>query len=819
LFRGRIDEVAIYNKSLTPTQVQQLYITGAGCPGSPSVNGQPADQTVMGGSMATFTVIANGPTLLSYQWQASTNGGSNFADLIAATNSSYTTPVASLADNGKKFKAIVSGLCGTAATSAVATLSVEFGEYPQVVTNNAPIAYWRLNEANGATVAADFFGAHNGSIGAGVTGGVSGPQDPPFAGFETNNTAMQLNYASDSILTMPALNLNTNTVTIVGWMNPTGIQADATGLLFCRGGSTVAGLNFSSGGNNELRYTWNGVRFDVVTGLIVPTNQWSFFALVVKPTGATVYLGTNGILNSFNDVTSLPSQAFDALLLIGSDTSSGTRLFKGRIDEVAIYNKSLTPTQIQQLYITGTSCPGGPSVTVQPSNQAVLAGSSATFSVAASGPTLLSYQWQLSTNAGTNFADVGGANSTNYITPAASLGDNGTQYRVVVSGACGSPVTSTAATLSVEVGIYAQTVISNTPLAYWRLNETNGATVAADSAGPNNGTINAGVIVGVSGPQSPAFVGFESVNTAMQLNGAGNSYLTMPTFNLNTNTVSITGWINPTGTQVDWAAIVFCRSGSTAAGLNFNDATTAGFNELRYTWSGNRYDTHTGLVMPTGQWSFFALVMTPTNATVYLGTNGVLNAYTDPIAQSAQPFDASLLIGRDAFFGRAYNGGIDEVAIYNHALAPAQIEQLYANTGYVPPPPPALTPFEMWQLQFFGCTNCSQAGATTDPDGDGQNNLAEFLAGTNPTNNASTLRIISAVPQGNDVVIAWAAVGGHTNSVQASAGDANGGYTTNFVTISSPIIISGNGDTTTNYVDVGGATNAPARYYRIRLVP
>jgi len=197
----------------------------------------------------------------------------------------------------------------------------------------------------------------------------------------------------------------------------------------------------------------------------------------------------------------------------------------------------------------------------------------------------------------------------------------------------------------------------------------------------------------------------------------------------------------------------------------------------------------------------------------------VLNSFTDPIGQAVQPFDASLLIGRDAFFGRPFNGKIDEVAIYNHALDPTQIQQLFFNTGYVPPPPPPLTPFQMWQLQYFGCTDCVQAAASADPDGDGQNNMAEFLAGTSPTNNTSTLRILSAAPQGSDVVITWATVGGHTNEVQATAGDANGGFVTNFAPISGAIIISDFGDTTTNFTDAGGATNAPARYYRIRLVP
>ena len=104
-------------------------------------------------------------------------------------------------------------------------------------------------------------------------------------------------------------------------------------------------------------------------------------------------------------------------------------------------------------------------------------------------------------------------------------------------------------------------------------------------------------------------------------------------------------------------------------------------------------------------------------------------------------------------------------------------------------------------------------------DGDGMNNLAEFLAGTDTTNSASSLHIISVVPQGSDMLITWKTAGGYTNAVQATTGDVSGGYATNFVDISDPIIIYGTGDATTNYLDSGGAANAPARYYRVRLVP
>jgi pectate lyase len=130
--------------------------------------------------------------------------------------------------------------------------------------------------------------------------------------------------------------------------------------------------------------------------------------------------------------------------------------------------------------------------------------------------------------------------------------------------------------------------------------------------------------------------------------------------------------------------------------------------------------------------------------------------------------------------------------------------------------PPPLTPFEQWQLQYFGSTNSPAADASADPDGDGQTNLAEFQSGTNPTNNLSALRIVSVTAQANDIVITWQTVGGRTNAVQAATG---GDYTNNLADISGNLIITGSGDVTTNYTDTGGATNVPARFYRVRVVP
>ena len=130
-----------------------------------------------------------------------------------------------------------------------------------------------------------------------------------------------------------------------------------------------------------------------------------------------------------------------------------------------------------------------------------------------------------------------------------------------------------------------------------------------------------------------------------------------------------------------------------------------------------------------------------------------------------------------------------------------------------------LSLFQQWQMNYFGCTNCPQAAPDADPLGKGMSNTNQFLAGLDPTNSASALRIISVVQQSNDVVITWTTAGVRTNAVQATVGDANGGYTNNFNDISGSITIPVSGDATTNYLDAGGATNAPSRYYRIRLVP
>ena len=125
---------------------------------------------------------------------------------------------------------------------------------------------------------------------------------------------------------------------------------------------------------------------------------------------------------------------------------------------------------------------------------------------------------------------------------------------------------------------------------------------------------------------------------------------------------------------------------------------------------------------------------------------------------------------------------------------------------------------DWWTRAYFDHPT-GQAGdkslAGDDADGDGMSNLEEFLSGTDPTSRVSVLRITSITPEGNHLRITWTLGDGKTNALEATPG-ASGHYTNNF----SPIfIVTNTVGPATNYLDIGGATNWPARFFRVRIVP
>ena len=119
-FVGLVDEVSIYSRALTPDEVQAIYQAGSAgkciATVAPAITTQPADQTVVAGSNATFSVTATGTPPPAYQWLFS---GTNLA---GATGTSLTLTDVQSAQAGR-YAVVLTNTAGSL-TSDVATLTV-----------------------------------------------------------------------------------------------------------------------------------------------------------------------------------------------------------------------------------------------------------------------------------------------------------------------------------------------------------------------------------------------------------------------------------------------------------------------------------------------------------------------------------------------------------------------------------------------------------------------------------------------------------------------------------------------------------------------
>ena len=154
--------------TLSATNVTGVNFSANTVTAAPTITTQPANQSVLAGQTATFSVVATGTAPLSYQWQK------NGANITGATSSSYTTPGTTTSDSGSAFDVVISNSAGTV-TSNAATLTVtaaavtptittqprnqtvttgQTATFSVVATGTTPLTYkWQKNGANiaGAT--------------------------------------------------------------------------------------------------------------------------------------------------------------------------------------------------------------------------------------------------------------------------------------------------------------------------------------------------------------------------------------------------------------------------------------------------------------------------------------------------------------------------------------------------------------------------------------------------------------------------------------------------------------------------------------------
>jgi len=327
---------------------------------------------------------------------------------------------------------------------------------------------------------------------------------------------------------------------------------------------------------------------------------------------------------------------------------------------------------------------GVPSVTSDPVPETLYAGRTAHFTGAAIGTSPLQYQWRKD---GVNLSD--GASISGATTPALTVANlaaaDAGSYTLVVSNEAGS-ATSNPATLTVlQSGAtpYESAVISYQPVAYWRFGEPAGSTVASDYYGGYDGTYNIDDALGVPGP-TPAdgFSAFTAGNTCVNLLGTDTSYITTPALNLNSANVTIVCWIRPTTSPNNDRAGLYTYTGAHRAGMRFVGTT----DKLGSLWYGTVYDST--LAIPASVWSMAAMTVSPTELRLYLGnTAGGLQSQAFSGTFAPEEFNNTGIIGNDSFVaGRTFNGDMDEVAVFNYTLTPAQMQDIYAGVPQVVKP-------------------------------------------------------------------------------------------------------------------------------------
>jgi uncharacterized repeat protein (TIGR01451 family) len=152
------------------------------------------------------------------------------------------------------------------------------------------------------------------------------------------------------------------------------------------------------------------------------------------------------------------------------------------------------------------------SINTQPTNSNVCAGGTATFTTVAAGTNLV-YQWQLSTDGGTTWNNISGATSASLTINNVTIADQNNKYRVIVSNACPSSVTSAVANLvistpaSITSQPTSQTVCSGANTAFtvvaggsnnsyqWQLS-TDGGTTFTNISGANAATLSVNNVTG-----------------------------------------------------------------------------------------------------------------------------------------------------------------------------------------------------------------------------------------------------------------------------------------------------------------------------------
>ena len=360
----------IYNRALSQGEIQAIYNAGGAgkcfVPVPPSITTQPTNQTVLVGSNAIFSVAAAGSPTLTYQWFHGTGSITN------ATNSTLTLSNVQLSDAGS-YHVTVNNPYGST-NSVDATLTVTNPVPACTPPPSGLVAWWRGegNPSDSVGTNDGYFQGNN-TYTAAVVG-----QGFAFSG--QNNV---------TVVDSPALHGLVSAITMETWVKVNSLSINANSSQ-----ATLVGKGANSWTLNIFTPTGQ-IDFDTVgpSNLTLRGNknvndgQWHH--VVAAYDGITKNIYVDGVLDASVASTGNINLTSAVLTLADNPESDvyGQFHFNGWLDEVSLYNRALSAAEVQAIYNAGAAgkCFGltAPTITTQPTNQAVVVSGNVTFSVTA----------------------------------------------------------------------------------------------------------------------------------------------------------------------------------------------------------------------------------------------------------------------------------------------------------------------------------------------------------------------------------------------------------------------------------------------------
>ena len=348
------------------------------------------------------------------------------------------------------------------------------------------VAAYGFDEGSGTTVSDASGNANNGTI-----------TNATWAPGGKFGKALQFN-GSNALVSIPdaaSLHLTTG-MTLEAWVNPSTVNANWRDVIYKGNDNFYLEATSSSASRPDAGMIAGGSYADAFGTAALPANTWSY--LTETYDGSTLRLYVNGTQVASTAHTGNIATSNNALQ-IGGDGIYG-QFFAGLIDEVRVYNRALTATQIQADQSTSIN-PSGPPDTTPPSQPGTL-----TAAAVLSGEVDLS--WGASTDnvgvAGYQIERCQGVGCTNF-TQIAAVAGTGTNYKDTSASASTSYSYRVRATDSAgNLGPYSNNATASTPSSLqiqYQGTDANGvASYAVNSSDDGYGTH----IIRVLQPTNPA---------------------------------------------------------------------------------------------------------------------------------------------------------------------------------------------------------------------------------------------------------------------------------------------------------------------------